>query len=249
MLKFFLLASGSKGNSCIVEDEHTSIVIDCGGPKRYLMDCFSKITYDHSKTKALFITHEHKDHIERLKMFDNIPTYAMCSLPIKHYNKVNAYDTIAIDTLAIRVIPTSHDTKDSCGFVVTSKQEKLVYMTDTGYISDEIKPYLINADFYVFESNHDLEMLMKTDRPAFIKQRIASDAGHLCNEDSAKALSELVGENTKEIVLAHISEAGNSKSLAMQTLQQAFQRQQINYEHIRMIAASQFEIVFGGKQQ
>ncbi|MDL2276950.1 hypothetical protein LJC02_04780 [Breznakia sp. OttesenSCG-928-G09] len=89
-------------------------------------------------------------------------------------------------------------------------------------------------------------MLMATKRPMFVKQRIIGDFGHLCNEDSANVLAELVGKKTKEIVLAHISEEGNSKERAKAVLLDTLQAKQIDTSRLRIISAPQFEIVRGG---
>jgi len=248
MIKFALLASGSKGNCCLVRNCETSIVIDCGSTKRYLLSCFERLQYDYQNTSALFVTHTHSDHISQLKMFKEIDTYSMSELDTNHFTQVQAFDKVELNTLNITAIPTSHDTKDSCGYIVESDSEKLVYMTDTGYISELIKPYLINADYYIFESNHDIEMLMETNRPMMVKQRIIGDFGHLCNEDCANTLASLIGINTKEIILAHLSEEGNSKEKAKSVLIETLAQKKINYKNIRIVSAPQFDIVVGGKQ-
>lgn len=247
MIKFALLASGSKGNCCLIRNCETSIVIDCGSTKKYLSGCFERLKYDYQSTNALFVTHTHTDHISQLKMFNGIDTYSMSELETDHFYQVRPYDRIELDTLNITVIPTSHDADDSCGYVVESDSEKLVYITDTGYISEAMKPYLKNADYYIFESNHDIEMLMATRRPMYVKQRIIGDFGHLCNEDCANTLVDLVGNNTKEIVLAHLSEEGNSKEKAKSVLIETLAQHNINYNDIRIVSAPQFEIIIGGR--
>ena len=88
----------------------------------------------------------------------------------------------------------SHDCENTVGYLIECGNEKLVYVTDTGYIKKEVKDYLKDADYYIFESNHDIEMLMQTKRPVYVKQRIINDYGHLCNEDSAHILSEVISE-------------------------------------------------------
>ena len=124
----------------------------------------------------------------------------------------------------------------------------MVYVTDTGYIKNEVKPYLMNADYYVFESNHDIEMLMQTSRPVYIKQRIINDSGHLCNDDCANVLSEVIGDKTKEIVLAHISQEGNTRRLAYDTVLSTLHRKCMYHSNIRLYPAEQFGIYRGGKR-
>ncbi|OCN03991.1 MBL fold metallo-hydrolase [Erysipelotrichaceae bacterium MTC7] len=245
-MKFALLASGSKGNCCLIRNGKTSIVIDCGGTRKYLSSCFDRLSYDYMQADALFVTHGHTDHIQQLKMFNDVDTYATCALDTSNYYQMQPYDTIELATLEVQALPTSHDADNSCGYVITSDSEKLVYITDTGYISEAIKPYIKNADYYIFESNHDIEMLMATNRPLFVKQRIIGDTGHLCNEDSAEVLAEVIGKKTKEIVLAHISEEGNSYQHACQILKQTLLQHHVNVADIKITAAPQFEIIRGG---
>ncbi len=101
-------------------------------------------------------------------------------------------------------IALSHDALNTVGYIVENGIEKLVYITDTGYINEKHIPRIKDADYIVLESNHDVQMLMATSRPQFTKQRIYSDTGHLCNEDCAAVLDQIVTEKTKMIILACI---------------------------------------------
>lgn len=248
-MKFALLASGSKGNCCLVKHKDTKIMIDCGTTGKYLKTSFEKLRYDPLATDALLVTHTHKDHVSQMKLFDRLPTYAASPLVTDRLTTVTPYDMLHINDLKITVLPMSHDCEGTVGFAIESEDEKMVYITDTGYIKEEVKAYIQDADYYVFESNHDVEMLMQTNRPVYIKQRIINDYGHLCNEDSANILSEIICEKkTKEIVLAHISQEGNSREKALKTLQKTLCRKQVNYEHMKLFAADQFSIYIGGKK-
>ncbi len=101
------------------------------------------------------------------------------------------------------------------GFVISSEDEKLVYITDTGYVPEQYMTLVSNADYYVIESNHDVDMLMKTNRPMSLKKRILGDEGHLSNEACAEFLHEAVGAKTRNILLAHISDQANSRRLCL----------------------------------
>ena len=93
-----------------------------------------------------------------------------------------------------------------------------MYVTDTGYINVKYHDILKNRDLYIFESNHDIEMLNNSRYSFSLRKRILSDKGHLSNYDSAKYLSEFVGDKTKYILLAHLSEENNTSDLAYNTL-------------------------------
>jgi Metal-dependent hydrolases of the beta-lactamase superfamily I len=124
--------------------------------------------------------------------------------------------------------------------------KKIIYITDTGYISKKNASYMVDADYYIIESNHDIEMLMKTNRPMFLKNRILSDYGHLSNDDSAMIISRLLGPSTKEIVLAHLSQEANTKELALNTYHRIFNQNNIELKNIKIKVASQIDVVYGG---
>lgn len=90
-------------------------------------------------------------------------------------------------------------------------------LTDTGYVSDRMRGVIQNADAYLFESNHDLEMLRMGQYPWSLKQRILGDKGHLSNEDGAIAMADVLGDATKRIYLGHLSKDNNIKELAHMT--------------------------------
>jgi len=108
-----------------------------------------------------------------------------------------------------------------------------VYITDTGYISERIFKDIENKELYVFESNHDVEMLMNNPKyPHHTKIRILSDKGHLSNKDSAYYLSKIIGSKTKHIILAHLSEQNNKEELALEVLNETLKRKQIDFKNI-----------------
>lgn len=231
-----------------MKDGNTELIIDCGTTKRYLNHCFERLSYQFQNADALLVTHTHKDHVSQLKMFDEIPAFACAKLERNEANYVNAYERIRIKDFDITILPMSHDCEGTIGFVIEGAFGKMVYVTDTGYIRKDVMPYIMNADYYVFESNHNIEMLMQTSRPVFVKQRIINDMGHLCNEDSAYILSQVIGDKTKEIVLAHISQEGNHRQLAADTLIAQLKRKDLPCEKLRIYAAEQFGIYIGGEK-
>ncbi|MEG0314823.1 MAG: MBL fold metallo-hydrolase [Erysipelotrichaceae bacterium] len=246
-MKFRLLASGSKGNCCIIESNTTKLVIDCGTTKKYLTSKFEEEQFCIDEAKALLVTHAHKDHISQLKLFNDVETYASCYLETNNYHHIEPYEEFDIDNLHIQCIPLSHDSPNTNGYIIHDSKEKLVYITDTGYVSDKNLKYIEDADYYIFESNHDIEMLMETSRPYYIKTRILNDEGHLCNGDSAQLLSRIISANTKEIVLAHISAEANSCALAANTLVEKLNKMDGVNPNIR--AAKQYETIIGGNNE
>lgn len=242
-MEYFILASGSKGNCTVIKDEHTTIVIDAGTTNKHLKASFKEIQVDYQNLDAILITHLHSDHIARINFFKNSKFYTPEYLG-EGFNQIKLFgeDKFKINTLNISTIPLSHDKGLTLGYIIENKTSKLVYVTDTGYFKDSHLKYIKSADFYIMESNHDPEMLMNTKRPFFLKQRIMAMDGHLCNYDAAEVLSKSVDKNTKEIVLAHLSEEANKPELALKVV-----KNRLKNKNIKMKTAKQFEVVSGGK--
>lgn len=238
-MKINVLASGSKGNCTVIEYKGSKIMIDCGTTKRYLLDSLEQLNISLDSIEGLLITHNHSDHVKQIKSFSEDMIYT--PEPIGEANLVTPYQSFKLNDMEILPIPTSHDADVSVGYVISTSQTRLVYITDTGYIRERDIELIKDADYYILESNHDPVMLMKTRRPYYIKQRILSDSGHLSNDDAAQILSKVVTSKTKEVILAHLSQEANSEQLALETSQNALKRHGISVK-----VAKQFEIVQGG---
>ena len=231
-MKIVVLASGSKGNSTYIEYNNTKILIDMGISSSMLEKKLASVGADINYLDAVLITHTHIDHVGGLKTFNkkhDIPIYLTqimyeeLDFELNNYEFMNS-NVLQIGDIEILVIKTSHDTNDSIGFVIRGDKE-VVYITDTGYINKKYFRAIYNKNIYIFESNHDIEMLMNGKYPHYIKNRILGDRGHLSNRDSAYYLSKLAGDNTSHIVLAHLSEENNSEEKALESLHKALEKE------------------------
>lgn len=247
-MKFSILASGSSGNVCIVEEHTTKIMIDCGTSKQYFTSALEELHESISSMDALLLTHGHQDHVSRIKAMREIESYGTFEIAKSGHHIIGTHDTFIVKDLKITSIPLSHDYAKTVGYIIESANEKLVYVTDTGYLNDRWKQELANAQYYIFESNHDPKMLMNSSRPYLTKQRILSAEGHLSNEDSALALASLVGPQTMQLFLAHLSTEANDETLALDTLYGLLESTRISTADKRIQAARQFEILHGGKR-
>ena len=248
-MQYYILASGSKGNCAIIKTAKSCIMIDCGCTKKYLEEALTQINLKLSDIDAVVLTHEHSDHIRSINMFQKFPVYCPFELKEKRGEiLVTPYQEFIIEDVNIFPIALSHDTEQTVGYIICDDKDKLVFVTDTGYISERNIDYMKDANYYVIESNHDISMLMATNRPHYLKARIMSAYGHLCNDDCGEILCQCVSEKTEEIVLAHISQEANTKELAYNTVVE--QLSQINYPVSKKTikAMSQFEIFLGGKE-
>lgn len=228
MMKLSVLSSGSKGNSCLVETDNTKILIDLGITRSYLEEKLAELKVDPKKIEAILITHTHVDHIQGLKVFlkkYHPKLYVNKIILTLLHEYITDFDYVLYDTLKfqikdidVEVIKTSHDVKGSVGFIIKNHNKSLVYITDTGYINNKYFKKLSNHNLYVMESNHDAQMLMSGKYPFHLKKRILSDKGHLSNADAAFYLSQFIGDNTKTIILAHLSDDNNTYEKAKETL-------------------------------
>lgn len=240
-MEFYLLASGSKGNCFVLKDYDTKIMIDCGTTKTYLTHSFHNLDLKYNSIDAVLVTHDHSDHTKQIKMFSKHLIYSPTQLKDINCQLVNPYQSFMINHLQITPIALSHDAELNVGYIIETADEKLVYVTDTGYFSKQNMSYIVGADYYIFESNHDPSLLMKTSRPFSIKQRILSATGHLSNDEASDILASVIDAKCKQVILAHISEEANDYDLAQQTL-----KNKLNGFKVDIKVARQFEIIKGG---
>ena len=241
-MRVCVLSSGSKGNCSYIETRRHKILIDIGNSSAYVERSLRSIGVEPNEIDMILITHAHVDHIAGLRVFSKkySPRVYMTEKIFKEsgLNISNVYDIPSkyeIDGIIITSIKTSHDTEDSNGYIIEESGNSCVYITDTGYINKRYFKKLYNKNIYIFESNHDPEMLMNNPRyPHHTKIRILGDTGHLSNQDSAYYLSEFIGPDTKMVYLVHLSEQNNNEALAINTLKEELKKKSIKFNSIKI---------------
>ena len=226
-MEIIILGSGSKGNSTLVITKTKKFLIDVGFslPKTKMILEKHNLTID--DIDFILLTHNHKDHtiglaslIKKSEKFLYVPKdmYKEIKKTVEpDYIIPVLEDDIYLDDLHIKFLHTSHDAVSPVGFLI-EEDTSLIYMTDTGYISRKNLKQMHNKDLYIIESNHDPKMLMDGPYPYVLKQRVISDTGHLSNEMTGNYLKDLIGDKTKQIILAHLSETNNLEELAIETV-------------------------------
>ena len=244
---FHIIASGSKGNATIVVSSHTVLLIDMGITLTRLEEGLREINLKVNDITGALFTHDHTDHIAGLKFISPKIMYALeGTLPSSLSNVVNINQPFKIGGFEITPIETSHDATNPCGYLIKDNEETLFYMTDTGVFLEQNLPLVKNPDYLIIESNHDIRMLLNTNRTFELKNRIMSDKGHLCNEDSAIAAVSIIGDKTKEIVLAHLSEEANTPEVALEAYQKIFKHFGVNFQNYKVRTAWQRQSLTGG---
>ena len=228
------LYSGSTGNAAYLETPHARILIDAGKCTRTLLASLKTIGVDIDSIDAIFITHDHNDHVGALEVLTKkhpIPVHMLYKSALRYQATqpealcacLQMYRTpgdvnVQIGDVTVTAFQTPHDSRDSMGFRLTVKNQSgehtIGYATDIGYVSDAVKAGLLGCEAVVLESNHDEEMLKNGLYPYDLKVRILSRKGHLSNRDCADFACELYEHGTRHLLLAHLSEHNNVPDIA-----------------------------------
>jgi len=231
-LKISVLASGSSGNVTYIETPRRKVLVDAGLSGKKIENLMQSIGRTLADVDSLFVTHEHSDHIQAvgvlarrygLDVYANEKTWQAMGPKIgrikpeqKHLFEPGALKSF--DDLDVVSYQVSHDAAQPQFYEFHHAGATFAIVTDTGYVSEEVGGVISDADAYLFECNHDIEMLRVGAYPWSLKQRILSDRGHLSNEDGAKALMNVIGNHTKRVYLGHLSKENNMKPLAHMTV-------------------------------
>lgn len=243
--KYSILASGSSGNAFYLESPQKKLLIDAGLSGKKITELMAEIDRHPQDLDAILVTHEHKDHIHgvgvlarkyHLDIYANEKTWqAMDGM----LGKIDSHQkhlfelgkTKIFGDLDIESFGVSHDAAAPQFYRFMKDGKSFVMLTDTGYVSDRMAGIVENADAYLIESNHDIEILRSGAYPWSLKQRILSDQGHLSNEDGAETMIRTLGHKTKRIYLGHLSKENNIKELAHMTMENALKQADLAVDH------------------
>ena len=242
------LSSGSAGNCIYAGCGGTNILIDAGRSAKATAELLSQINIKIGDISAIFITHEHIDHVSGLKVLINrykIPVYMVWesfdNLDNEYkralgevINFISPKDNITVGNLQVECFKTPHDSMASVGYIIGrnnngGKLKKAVGIaTDIGHMSNEIIESMCGCRVIYIESNHDLEMLKNSSYPANIKQRIKSRHGHLSNKECADIQPYFIKNGARKIILYHLSGENNTKELAVKESKKSILEAKLN---------------------
>lgn len=229
------LASGSSGNSILIRDDETSILIDAGIGIRRIVAALESVHVNPSDVSAILMTHEHSDHTAGavrmarrygIPLVANSPTLASIAdsenVPTRTMDLGQELD---FGQICVRSFPVSHDATCPVGYSICSSGATVCIATDTGTLTVPVRNEAASADLLIIESNHDVNMLVAGPYPWHLKRRIMGDWGHLSNETAASLLFGLAASGRNpDVWLAHLSKTNNSPEAALTAAKRVLSR-------------------------
>ncbi|SDM73091.1 MBL fold metallo-hydrolase [Lachnospira pectinoschiza] len=250
-MRMMPIASGSSGNCVYVGSDNTHILIDAGVSRKKIEEGLNKIDLSVKDLSAIFVTHEHSDHIKGIGVISRkeaIPIYAtqgtidgileagLGDMPEGILNRIGVDIPFYLNDLVIRPFAISHDANEPCAYSITNANKKVSVCTDLGCYDDYTVENLKESDILYVEANHDINLLQVGSYPYYLKQRILGNKGHLCNESSGQLISKVLHPDLKKVILGHLSKDNNYEKLAYETVKLEIDQSENDYK------ASDFEI-------
>lgn len=230
---FSSLSSGSKQNCFYIEEKDNAILIDCGISYDKLRYFLSRIGRDTRKIKAVFITHEHLDHVRGLRSILRglqVPVFihpdSRTRLPyrLKHWQDLQHAQTVSFGDLQVYSFDINHDAAHTFGYLISSRGRPGIFLaSDIGSFHPGILRLAEQCPLVAIESNYDLEMLRGSTYPPDIKQRILSNRGHLSNRGCIEFLKKAIRGHTRQVCLLHLSENNNTRELVWEGVRNELQ--------------------------
>lgn len=240
-VEFATIASGSSGNSVYIGTEKTKILIDAGISGKKVQDGLKKIDLHGGDIDAIFVTHEHIDHVSGIGVLSrrfNIPVYAtegtwnsmpnsIGEISLKNKKVVYSEESCIINDLCIHPFDIPHDAAQPVGYSVFAGKYKLAVATDIGHVTDDILDNITDCNILLLESNHDVEMLKSGSYPYPLKRRILGDKGHLSNENAGKLIVKIMNDKLSNVILGHLSLENNTPDVAYETVKSVLEEEGI----------------------
>lgn len=239
------IASGSSGNCIYAGSEATHLLIDAGISCKRIEEGVLALGIKISEVDAIFVTHEHADHINGLGVIARkygISIYgtegtireikkasSLGTIDESLFHVIRADEKCIVKDMTLYPMRTSHDAAESVAYRISHDKKKAGIITDLGCYNDYTVECLKDLDVLYLEANHDIKMLQVGPYPYFLKQRIMGDKGHLSNEAAGRLLSRLLNDHMQAVVLAHLSKENNMPELAYEAVKLEIMMSDVGY--------------------
>jgi phosphoribosyl 1,2-cyclic phosphodiesterase len=224
--RFASLGSGSKGNSTVVEIGDERILVDCGFTLKQAEARLARIDLRPADLSAILVTHEHSDHAcgggplaykYAIPVFASFGTLESASRSASLIGTaINAHEPFMIGSAEVQPVVVPHDAREPTQFVFRHGEVSIGVISDLGCVTPFVIEHYSGLDGLLMESNYDTNMLAKGRYPERVKRRIASELGHLSN-DQAAAFLGAVANPRLQVVVGHVSEENNHSELLSET--------------------------------
>lgn len=233
MIKVSTLFSGSSGNCTLLRTDNTAVLVDCGKNCKAVCEGLKQEGLELSDISAIFVTHEHKDHISALDVMMRkcpIPIHVTSPSAPELCRGISAAENAVVHSgvlyeervgdITVASFPLPHDSRAHVGYVAASDDgDRAGVATDMGFATMEAFERLKGCRSIVLEANHDIPMLKSGPYPHYLKMRILGRGGHLSNGECATLCRGLAENGTEEFLLSHLSHENNTPELALSTVQ------------------------------
>lgn len=218
------LNSGSNGNCYYIGNDTEAVLIDAGISCRETEKRMKKLGLSMSIVKAIFVSHEHIDHITgipalskkyQLPVYITPATFHNSNIPIQDHliSGFMANTQVAIGALSVKAFTKSHDAADPHSFIISYKKLKVGVFTDIGFPCSQVKKHFSQCHAVFLEANYCEDMLENGSYPYYLKKRISSDKGHLSNTQALDLFTNHRGDHLSHLLLSHLSKNNNSQQL------------------------------------
>ena len=236
-MRFISFASSSKGNCALISYKNTNVLVDCGIPKKKIVECLNQYNLTLNDIDCIFITHQHTDHIsglqsilkdndikivsqrDTLKFIANFLDEKGVKVNLDNFkivspiNILNDNSCMSVGDIKFYPLKGCHDVP-SLYYKFVLGDTVVAILTDMGKYNEYNLRTLADVEYLMLECNYDNDMLMDNSYPSFLKHRILGAGGHLSNINCSEIIMSIANDKLKEVYLSHISEDSNSEEYA-----------------------------------
>ena len=247
-----VLGSGSGGNSALISEGTTRLLVDAGLSASQLQSRLQSVGVEPETLTAILLTHEHGDHVRGLEVFTKkfpIPIYCTAltrqvvqetfkSDLERRWKIIQAGQLFPLQSWEISSFPVPHDAVEPLGYTIRSGPRPLGILSDVGHLTRTIREKLHGVHTLFVEANYDADLLQEDrKRPFSTKQRISSAHGHLSNDQSVQLIADLAHPELERIVLGHLSSDCNQPKLVMKMIRERLAL--LGYTELEILCATQ----------